>query len=209
MISMCLVVRPPLRAAATSVALALLAACASPASTRFHTLLPRVDASTPAVSAQVAAYAIEVLPAEVPAQVDMPQLVVRSSDGELTLVETRQWAAPLPAELRTALSDRLRAQLGVRDVYRLARTDALPVWRIKLVVNRFDTELGVAALLDAGWSVSGDAATLSCASQAREVVAAGFDAAVQGHQRALARVASEIAAAVQALQAGAAPVCPQ
>jgi uncharacterized lipoprotein YmbA len=201
------VARPSLTASLV-VVLALFAGCASPAPTRFHTLLPRVESAAAAATSN-AAYAIEVLPAEVPAQVDQPQLVVRSSDGELTLVETRQWAAPLAAELRTALSDRLRAQLGVRDVYRLARQDGLPVWRIKLAVNRFDTELGVAASLDAGWSLSDGTATLSCASQVRTAIGPGFDAAVQGHQQALASVAAEIAAALRALQAGSTPACPR
>src|SRR5690606_38992823 len=98
---------------------------------------------------------------------------------------------------------------GARDVYRLARTDALPAWRAKLVVNRLDTELGGAVLLDAGWSNSGDGATPSFASQAREPIGSGFDAAVQGHQRALAGVAGDIAAAVRALQAGSSATCPR
>lgn len=197
--------RPSLAVPAAALAL-LLAACASSSPTRVHTLLPRADTDALAPSAP---YAIEVLPAEVPAQVDVPQLVVRRGDGELTLVETRQWAAPLPAELRTALSSLLRARLGVRDVYRLARADALPVWRIKLVVNRFDTEPGTAVQLDAGWSLSGDRVTLSCASQVRETIGPGFDAAVQGHQRALARVADDIAGTLRALQANTPPACPR
>ncbi|MES0873408.1 PqiC family protein [Sinimarinibacterium thermocellulolyticum] len=192
------------RAAAALLAALMLAACASPAPTRFYTLLAPAG---PTAAAPNPAYAIEVLPAEVPGQVDVPQLVVRSGAGELTLVETRLWAAPLRDELRTALSELLRARLGVRDVYRLARADELPVWRIKLVVGRFDTELGVAARIQAGWSIRGDKATLSCASLASEAIGAGFEAAVQGHQRALAHIADEIAAAVRALQTGPLPSC--
>lgn len=193
------------RWAVAAMLLATATGCASPAPTRFHTLLPRAEAPAQAVPAR---YAIEVLPAEVPAQVDQPQLVVRRGDGELNLVETRHWAAPLSAELRGALSGRLRARLGVPDVYRLAHADGLPVWRIKLVVNRFDTELGVAVLLDTAWRISGSGATVSCAMQAGEAVGPGFDAAVQGHQRALATVADAIAGAVEALQTGRTPACP-
>ena len=203
---------PRLAARRTALALTLLAlaGCTSPAPTRFHTLLPPAAAPHATVQAAAqAAYAIEVLPAEVPAQVDVPQLVVRRGDGELTLVETRQWAAPLPSELRGALSDRLRTRLGVRDVYRLAPADTLPVWQVKLAVQRFDIELGVAARLDAGWSLRSGDAVLSCASQVREAVGAGFDAAVQGQQRALMAVADAIATAIEAAQSGRPPACPR
>ncbi|MDN4481889.1 ABC-type transport auxiliary lipoprotein family protein, partial [Demequina sp. EGI L300058] len=66
------------------------------------------------------------------------------------------------------------------------------------------------ALVDAAWSVrqlQGDA-MLACTSQFREPVGAGYDALVEGHQRALARLAGEIAQVAGPVAAGQSPACP-
>lgn len=197
--------RLTLHTAAVLVATAL-GGCASTPDTRFYTLL----GPAPSAADAAAAFAIEVLPVSVPGQVDVPQLVVRRSGGELSLVESRQWVAPLGHELRAALADRLTRTLGTQDVYRLAVVPGLPVWRIKVDVTRFDSELGRYALLDAGWSIggTGKGARLTCATQVREAVGADYEALVGGHQRALVKLADQIAATVRQLAAGAAPVCP-
>ncbi len=181
----------------------ILGGCAAPAPTRFHTLL----APATAMAAPDTAYAFDLLPVSVPEHVDVPQLVVRNGTGELVLVDTRHWAAPLGYELRNALSDRLMAQLGVRDLHRLAQPQGVPVWRIRVSVSRFESVPGAYALLDAGWSIADARATLSCATRVRENVTPGFDALVQGHQRAVAQLAAEIGAALQTLQSGEQPSC--
>src|SRR3546814_20600554 len=57
--------------------------------THFYTLL-KPDTAAPAIAGG-AAFAINVQSLRVPAQVDQPELVVRQGEGELALVETRQW----------------------------------------------------------------------------------------------------------------------
>ncbi|MFX8891358.1 ABC-type transport auxiliary lipoprotein family protein, partial [Acinetobacter baumannii] len=86
----------------------------------------------------------EMLPVDLPAQVDRAEMVVRQG-GELTPVDTRQWAAPLANELRNAFSVALAQQLGAPDVYGLPHDATLPTWRIKLGVQRFDSALGASA----------------------------------------------------------------
>lgn len=187
---------------------ALVGGCASTPETRFYTLLGPAPATAEPVPA--AAFAIEVLPVSVPEQVDVPQLVLRRSDGELSLVESRQWVAPLGRELRAAFADRLTRVLGARDVYRLAVVPGVQVWRVKVDVARFDSELGRYVLLDAGWSIGddGNGARLTCATQVREAVGSSYEALVAGHQRALAGVADHIAGAIRQLAAGGAAACP-
>src|SRR3546814_15122193 len=70
--------------------------------THFYTLL-KPDTAAPAIAGG-AAFAINVQSLRVPAQVDQPELVVRQGEGELALVETRQWIAPLKDERRGARS---------------------------------------------------------------------------------------------------------
>lgn len=193
---------------AALMAVALLGGCASTPETRFYTLLAPAPAASEPVPA--AAFAIEMLPVSVPEQVDVPQLVLRRSDGELSLVESRQWVAPLGRELGAALADRLTRVLGARDVYRLAVVPGVQVWRVKVDVARFDSELGRYVLLDAGWSIGGNGtgARLTCATQVREDVGSSYEALVAGHQRALARIADRIAIAIRQLAAGGSAACP-
>ncbi|MEW6166604.1 MAG: PqiC family protein [Pseudomonadota bacterium] len=197
------VLRPVLLTAA-----ALLSACGSSVPTRFYTLLRPAAAATAAQTPPP--YAIEVLRVSVPEQVDVPQLVLRTGDGELALVETRQWIAPVGREVRAAVSDRLVHELGVADVSDLARPAGLSVRRIRIDVSRFESVLGAYALLEAGWSVTDEArgVVLTCATRVREPVPAGYEALVAGHQRTVARLAAEIAAALRSIDAGAAAGCP-
>jgi hypothetical protein len=51
-------------------------------------------------------------------------------------------------------------------------------------------------------------ATLACSSQIREAVGPGYDALVQGHQRALAELAAQMAPVARAVAAGERASCP-
>lgn len=173
---------------------AALAACGS-APLRFYTLV--APAAAPATTAP--GYSIEVLPVNVPLQVDQPQLVLRHGTGQVSLSEDRQWIAPLPDELRAALSAELSRRLGAADVYRVAQPEGRPVWRIKLDVRRFESELDRSARIEALWTLQSPVekmAPLVCASSVEERVGVGYPALVEGHQRALGRIAEQIAGVI-------------
>ncbi|HEY4242932.1 MAG TPA: PqiC family protein [Kofleriaceae bacterium] len=189
--------------------LALLAplwACRSAPSKYYTLVAPPGD--PPAAAAELQ---IDVLPVDVPAGVDRAQIVVRRSGGEVTPVETRAWIAPLPLELRHALADDLVHALGARDVTGLTPKPGLPVYRIKLAVARFESELGKRALVDATWTVrtaDSSGPPLTCTTRATERAASGWSALAEAHQRALAKIAAQIAAATRALATGSAAACP-
>ena len=84
------------------------------------------------------------------------------------------------------------------------------MYRIQVDVRRFDSWPGRHALIEADWSIRGDAerALVTCTSSASENVEPGYDALVQGHQRAIARIADDIAAMLRGIGAGAMPACP-
>ncbi|HEX4422252.1 MAG TPA: ABC-type transport auxiliary lipoprotein family protein, partial [Kofleriaceae bacterium] len=121
---------------ATLVVLAALAACRS-ANSEYYTLLAPPSEHRAPVTETVTetatgatngtangtaneaineAFQLDVLPVDVPPEVDRTEIVVREGPGKLTPVETRSWISPLPRELRHALSDDLSHALGVRDV---------------------------------------------------------------------------------------------
>jgi uncharacterized lipoprotein YmbA len=189
---------------------AALVSCAS-APTNFYTL-QRSGGPPPAQApAAVTPFLIDVQPVAVPAEVDQPQLLVRQSEQRVAVLDSEHWAAPLSAELRDALAADLVEALGTRDVHGLAHPASVPVYRITVEVRRFDSWPGRYARLDADWTIRGDAerAIVTCASHASEDVAPGYEALVQGHQRALARLAADLATALRAIGAGNTAACPQ
>lgn len=183
-----------------------LAGCAS-APMHYYTLVaPQAQAATQAP----APYAFELMPVSVPAQVDVPQLVVRSGGQGMQLLDGQRWIAPLGDEIRGALSADLAHALGVPDLSGLPDNGA-PRLRIKLDVRRFESVPGSHARIDAAWSLhrvgDGSQPPLACVSDIDETVGAGYDALVAGHQRALATLASRIATAARRYEAGNGAAC--
>jgi len=178
-----------------SLPLICLVACAS-APPRYYTLA----APRPPVVAAGAPRWVDVMPVGVPAQVDVPQLVVRRSAGELSLLERQQWAAPLREEIRTALVGELASQAGLRDVHGLPAPAAVPLYRLKLDLQAFETLPGQVVRWEAVWSlrgIAGSTLALTCVFAAEEPAAGDYAAAVGGHQRLLQRLARQIAGALE------------
>lgn len=155
-------------------------------------------------TAAAAPYFIEVLAPSVPPQVARSQLVVTSGAGRIDLLEQERWLAPLAAELGQALSLALTARLGAIDVFRTPTPEHAAIYRISTSVQRFESAPGQYALLDVVWSVrlAGSPKVLTCRSELREQVAPGYDALVEGHRRAVGRLADSLGAAVRRLAEG-------
>lgn len=187
-------------------------ACATPQqTTSYYTLMPDANATAAAASAD-ASYQIEVMTVDIPMQVDVPQMVVQTGNGDLVPVDTRRWIAPLNNEIRGALSWQLTRTLGVRDIAGFGRNPSTPIYRINLRVQRFDSAPGAYARIDALWSVrssGSDSATAVCSSSANVSVGSGYAALAQGHQKAIAQIADEIAVSIRtARSASKGPSCP-
>jgi len=191
-----------MRILTATAALVLLAGCASAPPERFYSLSNGMGvAGAPAAGA---AYYIEVPAVTVPQQVARNQLVVSTGAGRIDLLEQERWSSPPAAEIGQALSLAISGELGTIDVFRTPTPDSAPVYRISTNVQRFESAPGQYALIDAVWSVRlvGSTKVLTCRSVANEQVAAGYDALVAGHRRAVARVAADISKAVRGLAAG-------
>ncbi|WP_241303381.1 PqiC family protein [Burkholderia stabilis] len=188
-------------AAAAFAALAL-AACSSPPA-RFYTLSP-ADAATPVRTAPAnPAFLIEVPSVGVPEQIAKNQLVVQKNAAQVDVLEQERWASMPADEIRRALSDDLAAQLGTIDVANSAYPPGVPVYRVSMNVQRFESWPGKRAAIDAVWSVRavGSQAVMTCRTSVAEPVADGYDALVAGHRRALDVIAAQAAAGVRAMAA--------
>ena len=182
------------------IAVLLLSACAADP-LHFHTLL----ADTQPAPAREAGFAIDVQRVRVPAQVDHPELVLRASDGQLVRIENRRWSAPLPDEVRGALAAALSSQLGAADVSSVAAIPERPLYRVVLDVQRFDAREAQGVALTAVWSLrlidgGKERQIWTCASRVERPAAAGYEALVGAAQDAVAGVATDIAALIDAAQ---------
>jgi len=200
-------VRSPWRVAIGSVALAL-AACSTPAPTRFHSLMPieiAARSATPAASGVV----VRVEPIRVPAQVDQPQWLVQLGDDSMAVLEQERWASPLRDEFYQALLEELIVGQGVID----ARTQpgaGAATWRVAIDVRRFDSLPGREARIQGSWTIAGaDPRSASrCEWLIREPAPGSFPGLAAAHRRAVVRLGEAIGAALARGRRGEAASCP-
>lgn len=208
-----------LRHSIAALAAACAAGCASPPPIRYHTLV--APAGAPPAATAALPLRFELLPVGVPAQVDQEPLVVRPAGGAAVLpLENERWIAPLAGELRAAVSARIAEAIGAVDVTDLPRPPDATVLRIKIDVRRFDAVMGSHTDLEASWSLRPLAAreepvAALCASRIREPVRGSGELAdsaaatlVRGHQRAVARLGSQIGEAASRWAQKQAEICP-
>ncbi|MGH8818954.1 MAG: PqiC family protein, partial [Achromobacter pestifer] len=128
-------------------------------------------------------------------------LMVRTGDGSVSALYSERWSSPLGDELRGALSDALKRELGALDVQMVKPGPAAPVWRVQTDVQRFELVSGSMAQLDATWRVrpvNMKGAGLLCRSVVTETVAeTGIPALIAAQQRAVVSLAGVMASAIR------------
>ncbi|HDX8866169.1 TPA: membrane integrity-associated transporter subunit PqiC [Klebsiella michiganensis] len=194
------------------IAMALLSACGSSPPVRYYTLMDAAGGGGKTTVVREgqpvrAEFVLQILPVKMPASIDVPQLVLRSGQGEVVMLEDDRWLGPVGDEFRSALVSQLTRTLGTVEVSSLTATQKLPVYRIQINITRFDTVRGRYVLQDVDWSLRQITAEadqqepermLICAS--RQVVRPEDDsvaALVSAHQVALNRLGGMIAQTVR------------
>ncbi len=176
------------------------AGCASPRS-NFYSL---GSAAKPAAAS--ADYSVAVGPVTVPAEVDRPQMVVRVGPNEVAVEEFHRWASPLPEAIARAVAGNLSAALGTPYVSVYPEpTSAGARYRVVIDVMVFDSAPGESASLDAVWAVRSarDGTSRAGRTLAREAPQEkGYPALAAAHSRALGKMSSDIAEAINALERG-------
>lgn len=191
---------------ATLLAAAWLAGCASP-EPRYYTLATGATATAAAPASGTAPAAqpvwIEVAPVRVPERLNRAQIVVTdASTGVVRLLDQSRWSAPLPDELRDALSQQLQGNLGAVDTYQQGISDVSPVFRITTEVVRLDADPGQRAGASIAWTVRRlpDGRVLGGRTEADLPAAGQVDGVVGAYRQIVATTASDIAAGVQSLR---------
>ncbi|AEC19245.1 putative lipoprotein [Pusillimonas sp. T7-7] len=196
-----------LKVLACGLAGVLLAGCAATKPSHYYTLMataPQQPATGQAAesSASASRYAISVDTVELPEQVDRPQIVITDPKSTQVMpLGDSLWASPLSYQLQNALSYELSSQLGVLDVSATGIPGSLPVWRVLMQVQRFESLYNERVLLDATWRLTpinqGKKASIICRGAAQVQVQQGVSAMVAGHQQALHQLAELIARQIE------------
>jgi uncharacterized lipoprotein YmbA len=185
---------------ALAAALGVVVSCASTPPANFYSLSVVAESPEPP-----SAVVVSVGPVSVPAAVDRPQVVVTVGPNQVQLDEFNRWASPLQDEIAQALAGDLVVTLGTAKVTTFAHgagEDAQ--YRVLVEVQRFESQPGVAASMDAAWTVRRvkDGKSESGRTSVREPVQqAGYAALAAAHSRAIGRLAQDVAVAMRSLEA--------
>ena len=181
--------------------IAVAGGCGSTPPSHFYTLSATIKPA--AMSSSVS---VSVGPVGVPAMVDRPEIVVRTSANEVWLDEFNRWASPLEDSLGRVVAENLVGMLGTPHVTVFPQTGAANAdYRVVIQVQTFQSAPGEAAVLDAVWTVrrSKDAKAQTGRTSIREATQGkGYDALAAAHSRAVAQLSREIADAVRVLERG-------
>ena len=175
--------------------------CGTPPKERYYALSIAETVSPPP---ERAAFAIGVGPVIVPEMIDRPQMVVRVAANRVEMSELNRWAEPLKRALPRAIAASIAHNVPAARVY-LPGNDNVPPsdHRVRIEIERFDSELGRGALVEASWSVSGGGATETRYGRSLVREAAngpGYDELAAAHSAAAAALGREIAAAIAAIK---------
>ena len=184
---------------AALLAFPVLSGCGSSPKSTFYTLS---SGAAPERAPATAPLSVAIAPVTVPDIVNRPQFVVRVAANQVTIDEFARWAAPLKDEIPRVIADNLTrllngARVATYPQYGNADADYL----LAIAVQRFDSALGDAATVEVLWTVrppKGGAPRTGRSVVREPAGAAGYDALVAAHSRALARVSGDIANAIRA-----------
>ena len=133
----------------------LLAGCPSTQPSKFYVLSP-LSSPEQKSSASLGheALAIGVGPIEIPAYLDRPQIVKRSSPHELELAEFHKWGEPLKANISRVLAENLSGLLSTDQIYLFPwKRSAQFNYQVLVRMTRFDTSPEGEAILNARWEI--------------------------------------------------------
>ena len=172
------------------------AGCVS-APSRFYTL----NSTATGDGAPATSYTVVVGPVSVPALVDRPQFTVQVETNRVAIDEFNRWAAPLNENIARVVAGDLAVLLGTPKVATAPLANFDPAYRVTIDIQRFESEPGKSALIEAVWVVrrtAGVAARTGHTIAREPAQGLGFDALAAAHSRALAKVSRDIASAIRA-----------
>jgi uncharacterized lipoprotein YmbA len=142
--------------------------------------------------------AISVGPVSWPRYLDQPRIVTRVGTNRLEENEFNRWGGSLEDGFVRTLIRNLSSLLNSERVVSYRRSEHFdPAYRVEIVVNQFDGQLGEDVILDATWSIlavtSGTLEAVKTAAIRKNTAGPDFDALVNASSQAVAQLSEEIA----------------
>jgi uncharacterized lipoprotein YmbA len=188
-----------------SLLLIVLSGCASTEPSRFYILSSLYDTEAEQVQkASEQGIAIGVGPVKIPAHLNRPQIVTRTSQNELKLAEFDKWAGSFKDDFTRVLAKNLSVLLSTERVSVLPWKRSIPIdYQVAIDVSRFDGMLGEDVMLRAKWTIFGDDGktmiSMRTSEIKEEIEGQGYNTFVQAQSRALANLSRDIADAIKSL----------
>lgn len=185
--------------------LLVIAGCSQSPPTEFYTLsgmqLPPGGLSAPRT-------VVGIGPVTLPDYLDRPQIVTRASGNRVILASFHAWVEPVDGMFTRVLVGNISSLLATDNVVTLPQRRPMPLdYQVEVDVTRFDADLSGRAVLDARWRVfgkDGDRLVEEGRSTIVEPVAepGSYEAIVAAMSKALARMSSTIAGAIEQHRSG-------
>ena len=142
-------------------------------------------------------------PIELPAHLNRSQIVTRTSEYQLDLSESHQWAEPLKENVSRVIAINLSNMLESNRVFVVPRRQTISLdFQVSIDIGRFDGKLGESASLGARWTLYGSDTRkplLSKVTIVNERTEDGsYNALVAASSRTLQALSMEIAEAINA-----------
>lgn len=181
-----------------AIILAVVAAGCTSAPSRFYTL----NSTATGDGATNNNVAVIVGPVSIPADVDRPEFTVQVAPNRVAVDEFNRWAAPLSDNIARAVAGNLAVLLGTPRVATIPGASFNTAYKVTINIQRFETVPGKSVLVDAVWvvhpPVAGGVVQSGRTVGSEPVPDDSYDSLAAAHSRALAKVSSDIAAAIRA-----------
>ena len=184
------------RVAALCVAI-LLTGCATSAVEHFYTVSAPGGARA---TAEDQAPRVAVAPVAIPAMIDRPQLVQRTSSHEVSVLENHRWAEPLSTDLTRALVDELRrSTTGVEIIERGAPQARGASAVLEVTIAELVTGPDSTTALRASWQLRDRerACVMAAHIDVQIPTQAGYDAIPAAYAVAMTRLAEPVAHTIE------------
>jgi uncharacterized protein len=176
--------------------------CGTSPPSRFYLMTPLPEADAPAPAGQrEPGSALGVGPVKLPAYLDRPEVVTRSSPNALQVAEFDRWAEPLEENFTRVLAMNLAVLAGTHriSIYPWPRSAPLD-YQVTVTVDRFDAGANSQVVLVARWHVLGGEEGRFVRSgrtvATQPVATADYEALAGVMSTSIATLAREIAAAI-------------
>lgn len=176
----------------------LLAGCAGQTPRSNFYMLSADAKSLEGMAGNCSNLAISVGPVSWPRYLDQPRIVTRVGANRLEENEFNRWGGSLEDGFVRTLIKNLSSLLSSELVVNYRRSEHFaPVYRVEIIVNQFDGQMGEAVTLDAKWSILAEAsnklAIVRTSTIQKAASGPGYEAIVNASSLAVAQLSEEIA----------------